>query len=279
MDAAPPIVLTTDFGLSDPFVGMMKGVILRINPRAAIIDLTHHVQPQNIRQAAFVLGCSHSFFPRGAIHVVVVDPGVGTERAAVLLETPDARYLAPDNGVLSHVLRHYMVRVPSAPQPVPIPSQCSAFRLARPEYWLQPVSNTFHGRDVFAPVAAHLSLGLPGEAVGEPVEELLYLPASQPRRESNILRGEVIYVDHFGNLVTNVSVEALTPGVATLVEIKGRCIPGISQTFHDGSHPLDDGVLALIGSHGFLEIAVRDGDAAATLAAGEGERVSVTLSP
>ena len=278
MDIPPPIVLTTDFGLSDPYVGMMKGVILRINPRATVVDLTHQVQPQNIRQASFILGCSHDFFPRGAIHVVVVDPGVGTERAAVLLETPQARFLGPDNGVLSHVLRDHLPQAPVEPRRVAVPASCAAFRLANSQYWLQPVSSTFHGRDVFAPVAAHLSLGVPSPSVGEPMEDLLYLPTPQPKGEGATLRGEVIYVDHFGNLVTNITASALAPGKATHIEIKGRRIPGLSRTFHDGSEGLDDVVLALVGSHGFLEIAVRDGNAAVTLGAAAGEEVSVTLS-
>ena len=277
MEAPPPIVLTTDFGLSDPYVGMMKGVIISINPRAAVIDLTHQVQPQNIGQGAFILGCSHPFFPDGAIHVVVVDPGVGTDRAAVLLETPHATFLAPDNGLLSPILREYLAHLPDSPQRVPVPEPCAAHRLTNREYWLPAVSSTFHGRDVFAPVAAHLSLGLPAEAVGPPIPDLEWLPSPQPRQEGNTLEGQVIYTDHFGNLVTNIPGDALAAGEAAIVAIRGLRIPGLSRTFHDDSHQLPNGALALVGSHGFLEIAVRDGNAAATLGISEGERVSVTL--
>ena len=277
MATLPPIVLTTDFGLSDPYVGMMKGVILRINPRAAIIDLTHQVKPQNIGQGAFILGCSHPFFPDGSIHVAVVDPGVGTQRAAVLLKTPHANFLAPDNGLLSSILRDYLPQRPGAPQRVPVPEPCAAYRLTNGEYWLPAVSSTFHGRDVFAPVAAHLSLGLPAESVGPPIPDLAWLPTPQPRQEGNTLEGQVIYVDHFGNLVTNIPGDALPKVESAAVVIKGLQIPGLSRTFHDDVHQLPNGVLALVGSHGFLEVAVRDGSAAATLAADAGERVSVTL--
>ena len=151
--AGPPlIVLTTDFGTSDPYVGMMKGVILTISPGAAIVDLTHQVQPQNLQQASFILGVSHRFFPPGAIHVVVVDPGVGTGRRAILLTTPAARFVAPDNGILSGVLRQHLEAPPTEASRVPVPAGCTAFELTNAQYWRPPVSDTFHGRDIFAPV-------------------------------------------------------------------------------------------------------------------------------
>ncbi|MCS5656835.1 MAG: SAM-dependent chlorinase/fluorinase, partial [Dehalococcoidia bacterium] len=157
--APPPVVLTTDFGLSDPYAGVMKGVVLSINPAATLIDLTHDIQPQNIRQGSFVLSASRRFFPPGSIHVAVVDPGVGTDRMAVLLVTPKASFLAPDNGLLSGVLKEYLVTPPPDSSRVPLPSSLTAYQLTNSEYWLHPVSNTFHGRDIFSPVAAHLSMG------------------------------------------------------------------------------------------------------------------------
>ena len=135
---SPLIVLTTDFGAAGPAVGVMKGVILSINPRAKIVDLTHQIAPQDVLQGAFILGGSHRFFPQQAIHVAVVDPGVGTSRQALLLTTPHGRFLAPDNGLLSNVIRDYLPQPPSASGAVPIPQGCSARVLTQPQYWLDP---------------------------------------------------------------------------------------------------------------------------------------------
>ncbi len=276
MAGPPPIVITTDFGTSDPYVGMMKGVILSINPRATIVDLTHQVQPQNLRQVSFILGTSHRFFPTGAIHVVVVDPGVGTDRRALLVTTPVAQFLAPDNGVLSGVLGQQLEAPPETSR-VPVPSGCAAFELTNPQYWRQPVSETFHGRDIFAPVAAHLSLGVAPEELGRPVPDLAWLPAVLPQRDGRRIRGEVVYADHFGNLTTNIPAEWLVEAKELLVEIKGRVIPRLSRTFHDNSSLAEEALLALIGSHGYLEIALRDGSAALALAAVAGEPVLVSF--
>ncbi len=284
--AGPPlIVLTTDFGTSDPYVGMMKGVILTINPGATIVDLTHQIQPQNLQQASFILGASHRFFPPGAIHLVVVDPGVGTGRRALLLTTPVARFLAPDNGILSGVLGQLLESPPTEACRVPVPSGCAAFELTNPQYWRPPVSDTFHGRDIFAPVAAHLSLGVAPEELGQAVADLAWLPAVQPQREGRRICGEVIYADHFGNLITNIPAEWLveageTDGLRTeelRVEIKGRIISRLSRTFHDDSSQSEEDLLALIGSHGYLEIARRDGSAALALSVAAGEPVLVSF--
>ena len=275
----PPIALTTDFGLVDPYVGMMKGVILRISPRATLIDLTHQVKPQSVLQGAFVLGASHGFFPRGTIHVAVIDPGVGTDRRALLLETPEARFVAPDNGLLSCVLGDYLDQAPTAPGRVALPPGVTAYHLTESKYWLHPLSRTFHGRDVFAPVAAHLSLGVPPPRMGDPVSDMVWLPAPIPESRRNILRGEIVYADHYGNLVTNIPAEALGDMYSALVEIAGHEVRGISLTFHDGTVHGDHPLLALVGSLGYLEIAVRDGDAASTLNAAPGEPVRVVLSP
>ena len=277
MPSGPPIVLTTDFGSVDPYVGVMKGVILSINPQASIIDLSHQVQPQNLLQAAFLLGTSRHYFAPQAIHLVVVDPGVGTRRRILLLETPTARFLAPDNGVLSQVLLDHLTDPPQQAGWVPVPDGCSAYALSNPQYWLQPVSNTFHGRDIFAPVAAHLSLGIgPGE-LGEIMEQVVWLPFPQPVHEGEDIRGQVIYQDHFGNLITNIPERLLAQAEQATVTIKGESIRGLSRTFHDDDHPIEKQLLALIGSHGYLEVAVRDGSAALVLAAQAGEPVSVTV--
>ena len=287
MPSGPPIVLTTDFGSVDAYVGMMKGVILSINSQASIIDLSHQIQPQNLPQAAFLLGTSHRYFPPQAIHVVVVDPGVGTQRKLLLLVTPTARFLAPDNGVLSQVLLDYLPEPPHQGGLIPVPDGCSIYALSNAEYWRQPVSNTFHGRDIFAPVAAHLSLGVEPAELGDRVEQVAWLPSPAPVQEGEVIRGQVIYQDHFGNLITNIAQRLLTPaepGETTItVTIKGKSIPGLSRTFHDDSaspgNSLAGGkLLALIGSHGYLEIALRDGSAAQALPAQAGEPISVIIT-
>lgn len=285
MTGNPPIVLTTDFGNSDAYVGVMKGVILGINPAAAIIDLTHEIGPQDLRQGAFVLGLNHAYFPPGTIHVAVVDPGVGTDRKPVVLETPAARFIAPDNGLLSQVLREYADRDPQSFEsqgvfPVTAPLKC--WELTNPPYQRYPVSNTFHGRDIFAPAAAHLSLGVSPEELGPGVTELTYRPLPRPSLRSNSVIGEVIYSDRFGNLITNIAEADLdgsgVGGGPVAVEIGPRRILGLSRTFHDldqASGGQADGLplVALFGSNGHLEVAVRDGNAAESLGLGIGEEV------
>ena len=290
MPSGPPIVLTTDFGSVDAYVGVMKGVILSINPQATIIDLSHQVQPQNLPQAAFLIGASYQYFPPEAIHVVVVDPGVGTGRRILLLVTPTARFLAPDNGVLSQVLLDHLPNPPHQPGQVPalvsipVPDGCSAYSLSNPEYWQPTVSNTFHGRDIFAPVAAHLSLGVEPTELGERVEQVAWLASPEPVQEGEVIRGQVIYQDHFGNLITNIPERLLDQAEQVTVTIKGETIRGLSRTFHDdtglpGKSLAGNALLALIGSHGYLEVARRDGSAALALPALVGEPVSVRLNP
>ena len=276
---APPIVLTTDFGAASPYAGVLHGVVLRINPSARIVDLTHQIQPQHIRQASFILGVNYRFFPEGSIHVAVVDPGVGTGRKALLVVTPAARFLAPDNGLLSLVLASHLKKPPGQPGLAPLPSDCTAYYLTNSRYWLSPLSNTFHGRDIFAAVAAHLSLGVSPDELGQRTREMVWLPAPQPTRHGNNLSGEVVYTDHFGNLVTNIPAQELADHESIEVEINGRRINHLSRTFHDREPEQADGLLALMGSHGYLEIAVADGSAAMILGVDTGEPVLVSISP
>jgi hypothetical protein len=270
----PVITLTTDFGTGDPYVGIMKGVILGINPRAVVVDLCNDVQPQNILQAAFLIGTSHRFFPQGSIHLVVVDPGVGTSRRALLLLTPSASFIAPDNGVLSYVVREgFGEEVPSlSGGRVALPAGYRAFSLTNPRYWLHPVSATFHGRDIFAPAAAHLSLGTPPEKLGEEVKDLTWLPIPEPRREGDALEGQVLHIDRFGNLITSIPARLLSGEVE--VEIKGRRIVGLSPSYAQGGD-----LLAILGSHGNLEVAAREDSAARLLGARIGDRLRVTIRP
>ncbi len=181
------IALLTDFGHLDPYVGIMKGVIRARAPEADFVDLTHEIPPGDILRAAVVLWQSHAFFPPGTVFLVVVDPGVGTARRPLLVESGPYRFIAPDNGVLTYVL-----------QP-----GWRAWRLENPLFRLEQVSTTFHGRDIFAPAAAHAALGTPGEAFGPPVDDLERLPPLTPRLEDGGLRGQVLYPDRFGNILTN----------------------------------------------------------------------------
>ena len=280
--AAPPIVLATDFGLIDAYVGMMRGTILDISPGATVIDLTHGIGAQDIRHGAFVLADSFRHFPDGSIFVAVVDPGVGTARDAILVETPHARFLAPDNGLLTLVCRQYDAGFGDAAHAGsgPVPDGCRAWRLTNPAYWKHPVSATFHGRDVFAPVAAHLSRGVPPEELGEPVNRVAALGLPIPRVAGNTVSGEVVYVDAFGNLITDITAGILADLGATVgdpavyISVDGHTIVGLSRTFHD---PTDAGLRALLGSHGRLEIVVVDGSAAATLGIGAGAAVVVRV--
>lgn len=259
--AARIITLTTDFGYRDPFVGIMKGVVSAINPAAVTVDLTHGVAPQDVTGGALALAAAVDFFPEGTIHVAVVDPGVGGNRLPILIETDRACYVGPDNGLLSLAAgRQRLTRV---------------IHLSNPDHHLRPASATFHGRDVFAPVAAHVSAGVPLEELGETVEtfERLNLPVPE-RKGENRMEGEVIYVDGFGNLTTNIrreDLERFEPGNVS-VRVGDRVIRGLSANYASagtGNH------LALINSWGFLEISRCDGNAQAALGAGVGTRLAL----
>ena len=275
------ITLLTDFGTEDAYTASMKGVILGIDPSATLVDITHGIPPQDLYAAAFTLGISHPYFPKGTIHVTVVDPGVGTSRQALLLETPEALFLAPDNGVLAYVLEAYKgppehrpdVERRDGPPPAvqtPVPAPLRAFALADERLFRSPVSQTFHGRDIFAPVAAHLSRGLAPERVRPPmgVVTTFALPYPQSRRDGT-LEGSVLHVDGFGNLITNVRAPDLPRGDLR-VTVRGHTIAGLSSSYATGG-----AVLAILESSGYLEIAARNGNAAQILGAGHWDLVRV----
>ena len=232
---ALPIVLLTDFGLADAYVGVMRGVIFGINPAASVIDLTHGVGPQDVRHGAVALADSYRYFPTGSIFVAVVDPGVGTRRAAILLETPEARFVAPDNGLLTLVCRQYDPNFGTADSvgSAAVPAGCRAWRLTNADYWLQPVSATFHGRDVFAPVAAQISLGVSGNELGEPAAAITALSLPPPQPAGNAVRGQVIYADGFGNLVTDITADILNRHGRS-----GRATPGSGSASPAGRLPV-----------------------------------------
>jgi S-adenosylmethionine hydrolase len=269
------ITLTTDLGLTDAYVAAMKGVILGINPAANLIDICHSIQSQNIPQAAFVLSTAYPFFPRKTIHVVVVDPGVGTKRRAIILRTPSADFVAPDNGVLSYVIQEFSAEPAEGDvtlQQVELEPGIEAVAITKPQFWQTPVSSTFHGRDIFAPVAALLSLGFPPIDFGEAVTSVAMLPLPQPyERPNGSLVGHILHIDSFGNLITNIKGDNLPQTKqAITIEVGNQIIPGLSSTYAEGR-----GLLALIGSSGYLEIAVKGGSAHALLESKVGDEVRV----
>ena len=268
MGSSGLITLTTDFGTSDNYVGVMKGVILGINPEASIVDISHHVSPQNILEGAFVLGTSVKYFPKGTIHVAVVDPGVGSSRNALVLSGPQGIFVGPDNGIFSLALGQNSEGKDSSLRSVP--EGWTAHRIRNPKYMLDEVSATFHGRDVFSPVAAHLSLGIRPNELGPEVDEIIQIPFPAPDKQGSALIGQVVYVDRFGNLVTNIAENDLTGRAEARVEICGRVIDRLSQYYAEGGR-----LAALIGSTGYLEVAVKNGNAAEELNAGVGTTVAV----
>jgi len=270
-----PITLTTDFGLRDAYVAALKGVILGINPKAIIVDISHFIEPQNIKQAAFVLSTIHRYFPKDTIHAVIVDPGVGSQRRAIILKTQEALFVAPDNGVLSYIIHNASAsprRASPEAGPMPLPPGVLAVEITNPRFWHHPVSTTFHGRDIFAPVAAHLSLGVPPQEFGEPVTSLTVFPLPRPQLgPGGELIGHVLHIDTFGNVITSIRQEDLRPGRLHL-QIAVQHIDALTATYANAEV---DQLNAVVGSSGYVEIAVRNGSAAALLGVKIGDEVRI----
>ena len=216
----PTITLTTDFGLSDSYVGQIKGVIIGISPQARIVDISHGVLPQQIRQATFLTQAAWPCFSSRTIHVAVVDPGVGSDRRAMVLRTPQAVFVGPDNGVLSAALPDDLR--PDEPHQVPLPDDVNAFEISNPRYMREPVSKTFHGRDVFAPAAAHLALGIGAEELGAPLQAVMALPPIQAAQHADgTFEAKVVHIDRFGNVISDIRSQDLATGGFT-VEAGGQ---------------------------------------------------------
>jgi S-adenosylmethionine hydrolase len=263
--AGPPrlIVLLTDFGLKDHYVGVMKGVILSVNPEAHLIDLSHDIGSQDILEAYFLLSNSYRYFPPGTIFVAIVDPGVGTDRAILAVETNRYFFLAPNNGLLGFLEKEAGVR--------------RIVHVQETRFFLSPVSNTFHGRDIFAPVAGHLSLGVDLGEFGPALKRMDTLEAPSPRvtREGSLV-GEIVSIDHFGNLVTNIPAVQLPAAGPLEIRVGKSSIRELSPSY--GSGPKGK-LLALLGSSGTLEISVSQGSAARKTAAQVGDKVRVIHRP
>jgi S-adenosylmethionine hydrolase len=279
MKQKPLVTLTTDFGVVDGYVGTMKGVILGIVPEAQLVDISHLISPQDVRQAAYVLYAAYRFFPRHTVHLVVVDPGVGSVRHPIALRTPAGMFVGPDNGVFSYVM---------ACEPVE-----ALVELASPRYRLPEVSHTFHGRDVFAPAAAHLAAGVPIATLGPAVDDPVTLPPPSLEMAADSATGEILHADRFGNVLTSIGLltwdkenlslvptfqagEGGRPRSVRLradeatVLIAGQEIRGVCRTYANVGHGQ---TLALVGSEGHLEIAVREGSAASKLNLQPGQTV------
>jgi S-adenosylmethionine hydrolase len=272
--ARGPIALLTDYGWQGAYAGVLKAVILSINPAAVIFDITHDIAAQAVESGAFVLAQVAPYLPAGSIVVAVVDPGVGTDRAAVAVRLPGTTFIGPDNGLASGLFDPALRPDGPKAEPVILPHDCQAFRLQNPAFFHNPVSATFHGRDIFAPVAAHLSLGQTLNALGPSTDRILAFPAWRAKRgPDGSISGRVLSVDHFGNLITDIQFADVAQAPAnvqiqtTIGELR---LNGIQRTFHDGSE-----FLVYPGSSGFLEIARRDASAAAVLESGIGDPVIV----
>jgi S-adenosyl-L-methionine hydrolase (adenosine-forming) len=263
------ITLLTDFGNRDEYVGLMKGVILSINPSVTIVDITHQIDSQDIVQAAYAIHATYRYFPEGSVHLLVVDPGVGTGRPLLAFEMRKQYFVAPDNGVLTLLFKEG--------------AAASLVRLSNSEYYLDTVSPTFHGRDIIAPVGAHISQGVDLHQLGDEITrtDAVYLENIYPHvSDTGEIDGAVVAVDHFGNLISNIDcqmlgqVEKTAPRNKIRIQIGSHTIIGIYRTYQNVR---PNTALGLIGSRGYLEIAVNKGNAARILNARKGDAVRVII--
>ncbi len=261
------ITLTSDFGLNDHFIGAMKGVILEIAPEAQIVDISHAVQPFDILDGALTISQAYSYFPSGTVHMVIVDPGVGTARRPVILNSDRHLFVAPDNGVLSLIYDRE--------------ERISVRHVTAEHYFLQPRSNTFHGRDIFAPVAAYLAKGVEPDRFGDEITDYVRFSAPRPKPvDERTLQGVVLKVDRFGNLVTNIRPEdapqlfsATPPAFKIAIGTKAQATH-MCTNYADGA---PGEIFGILGSMGFLEVATNRGSASQMLGAGKGSEVNVVM--
>ena len=259
------VTLLTDFGIGAEYAGLMKGVILSISPTATIVDISHHIRRQDIEQAAFAIHSSYRYFPAGTVHLIVVDPGVGGERSLLALSMQKQFFIAPDNGVLSLLIAEKRIS--------------ALVRITNSSLFLKPVSRTFHGRDIIAPVGARVANGVHLTQLGPPMapEDAVCLNSLHARvSDGGEIVGKVVFIDDFGNLITNIDFEKLSEIYRDTskirIRIRAHVIFGLSETYETvPSHT----PLALVGSRGYLEIAVNKGNAARMLMAGRGDHVWV----
>lgn len=290
MTKTPAIALLTDFGLKDHYVGTMKGVILKINPTIPLIDISHSVPPGEITHGALLLKASYHYFPKGTVFLTVIDPGVGSKRKAIIVKTEDYTFVAPDNGVLSYALTSESI--------------VSIVELTNPRYFLYPLSHTFHGRDLFAPIAAHASRGVPEERFGSICSDIKELSWPEAEIMGNTIEGIILIADHFGNLITNISYQLISQYLVDnqllqsdeLTIIKNEPhqqivieeaaifqiqlgdwhIKGLNRSYNESN---EFSILAIIGSSGLMEISVNNGNAQNLLGCYGGEPITLSIYP
>jgi len=256
------ITLTTDFGQKDHFVSVMKAVMMGIDARLRFIDISHEIPPQDVMAGAWVVRNSAMFFPPGTVHLVVVDPGVGTSRKPVGIKIKDQYFIGPDNGIFSLIAEDF---------------EYKAFHLTNEAYWLKKRSTTFHGRDIFAPAAAHLATGIPIEELGEPLEKLVTYRWALPIADKDGVQGWVVHIDHYGNLVTNIPAEMITDtgrNRSVRIYVGNTILKEIVTTF---SSVPEGEPAAYIGSSDNLEVAINKGNAQQMLGVEKGAQVSIVL--
>ncbi len=256
------ITLTTDFGLKDPYVAEMKGVILSINPKAAIVDVTHGVDKFSVRVGAFVLASVAPYFPRGTVHLAVVDPGVGTERRAIAVQTDGGYFVGPDNGVLILAAQNQGIK--------------HIYELTNPKFMLPKVSRTFHGRDIFAPAAAYLDKGVKPDEFGKELTDVVTPQFVSVKQKSGSLTGEVLHIDGFGNIITNINQTLLDSTKKLEAKLPSVSLQLMLAETYARAKPKE--AIALIGSHGFLEIALNQASAAEKFKVKLGDKVEVTVA-
>lgn len=256
------ITLTSDFGLQDHYVSAMKAVILGLAPDVRLVDISHDIPAQDIMAGAWVIRNAAFMFPKNTVHLVVVDPGVGTERHPIVLKIKDQYFVGPDNGIFSLFYSEFDYK---------------AIKLNKPKYWRKERSRTFHGRDIFAPVAAHLINGKPMKELGDPIKDLVTYHWAVPIGDKDGLQGWVVHIDRFGNLITNISEELVEDHVGrrkVKIYVGNTVIDHMVNTFGD----VEDGdPVAFIGSSGMLEIGINKGNAAELLSVDKGAQVSLVL--
>ncbi len=261
----PIITLTTDFGLRDPYVAEMKAVILRISLNVTIVDITHNIEKFNIRMGAYVLASASRYFPKGTIHVTVVDPSVGTKRQPLLIQTKHGIYIGPDNGVLALAAKNQEIK--------------HIYKISNREFMLPKVSHTFHGRDIFAPAAAHLAKGTSPMKFGLEIREIVTPKFAKITRKKDTLMGEVIHIDDFGNIITNFKEKELKlMNIKDVVNIKLENIRLRLKLCESYAEVKPHGLLALIGSHDFFEISINQGSAAEVFKIRSGDKVTLYRS-
>lgn len=278
------VSLLTDFGQADAYVGIMKAVILARAPQARLVDLTHEVPPHDIARAAFLLYTAAPYFPPGSVHLAVVDPGVGSRRRPIAIATERAFYVGPDNGIFTYVLAREATGLKPG-------TGFAAVELREPRFRLTPVSDTFHGRDIFAPAAAHLASGGELGDLGPPVSDLVRLPPLRLEVSDVAIQGAVLHADRFGNVITSIGPLAwegehlvlAAPGgplrfsaASAVVEVGGERLRGIHHTYANAA---PGALIALVGSHAHLEIALREGSAARHLNLGPGDPITIVHAP